>query len=76
MEYKIKTAWILTINAFEGGQEIYGVYANEDLANDAINDELFMDYLNGRTATDELVESFYADINPDIQEHQIIIKLK
>lgn len=66
MERKQKEVWVLTCNPYEGGLEVYGVYTDEDLATDAINDELFMQYLSGRTATDELVESFYTDIKPEI----------
>jgi len=71
MDKKQKKVWVLTCDAYEGGLEIYGVYTSEDLATDAMNDELFMQYLDGRTATDELVESFYADIKPEIIESNL-----
>ena len=74
MATKQNLVWVLTYKPFGEDLEIYGVYTDEDLAHDALNDELFMQYLDGRAATDELVDSFYEDINPEIYESTLYIK--
>ena len=74
METKQKSVWVLTYKPFGEDLQICGVYPSEDAATDALNDELFLEYLGGRTATDELVNSFYEDIKPEIYESTLYIK--
>ena len=74
METKQQEVWVLTYKPFGEDVQICGVYSSEDAANDALNDELFLEYLDGRTATDELINCFYEDIKPEIFESTLYIK--
>lgn len=64
------TVWVLRYNCPSGyGREIYGIYASEDAAIDALNDGLFDEYfrLNNCKNAEEAVEPFYNDFDPKIE---------
>ena len=66
---EIKTVWILTYTnpANDYQREIFGVYADEDLANDSLNDELLQP--QREFYKDE--EQLWNEFDPDIKEHKI-----
>lgn len=67
MEKKQHTVWVLTYNCPSGiGREVYGVYKDEDAAVDAINDELFADYVqaNNIDVFETGIEPFYKEYDP------------
>lgn len=64
-----KTVYILTYNdlGYDGQRSIYGVYADEDSATDAMNDELLLPLRE--CFNDE--EQLLSVIDPDVEEHKI-----
>lgn len=72
------TVWVLRYNCPSGyGREIYGIYASEDAAADACNDELFPEYLQTQGVLEDSlsendyeawVEPFYKDFDPIIEQ--------
>ena len=69
-ENKSKTVWVLTYNDWTNGnkREIFGVYADEDSANDALNDDLLLPFNDTVTEGDVL----WAVLDPEITQHHII----
>lgn len=65
----MKTVFVLTfINIFNDNErEIFGVYADKDLATDAMNDELLLPLRE--CFNDE--EQLLCAIDPDIKEYEI-----
>jgi hypothetical protein len=66
---EIKTVWILTYNdlGMDGQRSIYGVFASEDLAEIAMNDELLQPLRECFDDEEQLLHT----IDPDIEEHKI-----
>lgn len=76
-ENKLKSVWILTCKTPGAEREIYGVFTSEDAANDWLNDDLLLPYINEvkeqepNLSDDEIRETFFEDFDPDIQQFSI-----
>ena len=70
---QIKSVWVLVYNDLgtDGMRKVYGVYANEDLANDALNDEIFLPLYSGPNPSEAEVNELYDVLDPEITEHII-----
>lgn len=71
-ENKLKSVWILTFKTSENDREIFGVYTNEDAANDALNDELLLPSFleikerEPNLSDDEIYDQLFNDCDPQV----------
>ena len=74
-EKSLNSVWILTLKTPGNDREIFGVFSNENAANDALENDLFSqcaEEYEGQNLSNEEIHSLLIDeLDPDIQKYKV-----